>query len=118
MKKLGAMFLVLFTIFGVGISQAGDAILSWTVPTANTDGSTPANVAGYTVYTRIGVGTVYSTGIDVGNVLTKQITGLRAGTHYFVVAAYNSDGGEGTVSNEVLKIIIQPVPGAPTCTIQ
>jgi hypothetical protein len=117
MKKLVAMFLVLFTIFGVGISQAGDAILSWDAPTANEDGSVPAVVTGYKVYTRTGA-TYANGGVDVGNVLTRTITGLPAGTWYFVVTAYNSSG-ESVFSNEVSKIIIQSKPNPPTgCRVQ
>ena len=116
MKKLGAMFLVLFTIFGVGISQAGDAILSWDAPTTNVDGSTPAVVTSYKVYSRMGA--TYATSVDVGNALTYTLSGLPAGTWYFVVTALNNSG-ESAFSNEVSKVILQAKPGAPTgCRVQ
>ena len=116
MKKLIVLMLFLFTVLGVSVgAEAGDAILSWSAPTTNADGSGPVVVTGYKVYTRTGA--TYAMGVDVGNVLTKTFTGLSVGTHYFVVTAYNISG-EGSFSYEVSKTIIQPVPGAPTCTIQ
>lgn len=112
MKKLVAMFLVLFTIFGVGISQAGDAILLWDAPSMNVDGSTPAVVTSYKVYSRM-MGGTYAPGIDIGNVLTHTLSGLPVGTWYFVVTAINS-GGESDFSNEVSKVILQAKPSVPT----
>ena len=117
MKKLVAMFLILFTIFGVGISQAGEAILSWDAPTTNVDGSGPSVVTSYKVYSRMGA-TYASGGIDVGNVLTYTLSGLPVGTWYFVVTSINS-GGESDFSNEVSKAILQAKPSAPTgCRVQ
>ncbi|MEW6102185.1 MAG: SpvB/TcaC N-terminal domain-containing protein [Candidatus Omnitrophota bacterium] len=73
-------------------ATAGDTVvtLSW---------SNAITATGY----KVKYGTVsgsYPTVINVGNVTTKQITGLTNGiTYYFVVSAYNQ-GGESANSNE------------------
>lgn len=66
-----------------------------------------SEAAGYTVFHGIGSG-VYGAGIDVGNVLTYQIT-LDPGTHYIAVSPYDSDGISSGRSDE----LIIPIAGPP-----
>ena len=95
--------------FGITVSQAaanGSAVLSWTPPTQNTDGSSLSNLAGY----RIVYGTSstnLSRTIEITNVgqPTYTVTGLAAGTWYFAVRAYNSAGAESAASNVGSKTI-------------
>jgi hypothetical protein len=61
-------------------------------------------VAGYNVYVGTASG-VYGPAINVGNVNSYVVNNLAAGTYYFVVTDYNSNGVESTPSNEVSKTI-------------
>jgi hypothetical protein len=81
---------------------AQTAMLSWTAPANNTDGSTPADLSGYKVYFGTSSGT-YGAPINVGNVTSYTVTGLGSGTYYFAVTAYNTSGDESGFSNEVSK---------------
>ncbi|GAB4388020.1 MAG: hypothetical protein Kow0025_04890 [Thermodesulfovibrionales bacterium] len=79
----------------------GSVSLAWTAPASNTDGSPLFDLAGYKVYYGTSSGN-YSQSRDAGNVSTYQLTGLIAGsTYYIVVTAYNSTGAESGYSNEI-----------------
>jgi hypothetical protein len=82
------------------------AMLSWTPPTTNTDGSTLTNLAGY----RIAYGTSASSLSNVTTVPTAGVTSytlenLTSGTWYFAVSAYTADGLESALSTVVSKTI-------------
>jgi hypothetical protein len=90
----------------VAQSQPRSAMLSWTAPTENTDGSTLTNLAGY----RIAYGTsasVLSQTIQVSNagVTTYVVENLSPGTYYFAIKAYTVDGSESAASNIVSKTV-------------
>lgn len=118
MKRLIVLILSVFLLTGVNLNaaEAGQAIVSWTAPATNVDG-TPAIVIGYKVH----YGTVsktYTVVKDVGSVLTYTITGLAPGTWFFAVTAYNA-GGDSAYSNEASKFITMPVPVPPMgCTVK
>src|ERR1700730_3301788 len=78
----------------------GSAALSWTAPTNNEDGTPIASLAGYHVYYSTDPGS-FGNAVEVagGSTTTYNVTGLTAGTYYFAVAAYNSDGVESAMSN-------------------
>lgn len=75
----------------------GTALLSW-------NRNPEPDVAGYRVYYRPAFG-IYNPAIDVGNDTTATITGLRPGTYYFAVTAYDDEGYESALSQEVSKSI-------------
>jgi hypothetical protein len=77
--------------------------LVWDAPTTNPDG-TPLNgtLAGYKVYYGTASGN-YTMVIDAGNVTSYDVSGLAAGTYYFVVTAYDTVGSESPYSNEVMR---------------
>ena len=82
------------------------ALISWTPPTANTDGSALTNLAGY----RIAYGTSASALTNVAEVPTAGVTNytienLAAGTWYFAVTAYTSAGAESSASAVVSKTL-------------
>ncbi|HEV7631789.1 MAG TPA: putative Ig domain-containing protein, partial [Steroidobacteraceae bacterium] len=87
--------------FSVTVTQQamGSATLSWTPPTQNTDGSALGNLAGYRIYYGTDPNALSST-IQVTNAgLTTYVIGnLGAGTHYFAIAAYSTDGVESAKS--------------------
>lgn len=118
MRKIIVLMIAFFILISVNVGavDAGNAVVSWTAPSTNVDGS-PAVVVGYKIY----YGTVtktYTLNKDVGNVLTYTIVNLAPGTYYFAVTAYNS-GGESVFSNEASKIITVAVPNPPAgCTVK
>jgi hypothetical protein len=64
---------------------------------------------------------VYTTTIDVGNVLTYTITGLANGIYYLVVSSYDGGGDSGN-SNELIAAVgaanlAVPATAAGTCTV-
>jgi hypothetical protein len=84
----------------------GTAVLRWTVPTQNMDGSTLTNLAGY----RIAYGTapgVLHQSIQVANpgVTTHTVGNLAPATYYFQVRAYNSTGAESDPTNTATKVV-------------
>ncbi len=86
--------------------QTGSAALSWTAPTARTDGSPLTNLAGYTVsYGRMSG--IYDYQIDINNpgILTYVVENLVSGDWYFALAAYDSQGLKSDRSNEVIRNI-------------
>lgn len=110
-----------------GQTFGADAVLSWTAPTQNSDGSTLAKCA-----TQTSTGTclrsfkVYhgatqaaveaktdSRTINDRNATNYEWTGLAPGTHYFAVTALNGDGGESGLSNIGSKVVPAPVPLPP-----
>lgn len=87
-------------------SSNGSATLSWTPPTSNTNGSTLSNLAGY----RISYGTSASNlsrTVQVANagVTSYVVPDLSAGTWYFAVRAYSSNGSESASSNTATKAV-------------
>ncbi|MGD0882585.1 MAG: fibronectin type III domain-containing protein, partial [Acidimicrobiales bacterium] len=89
----------------VGDTSAG---LTWDAP-ASTGGST---ITGYVITPYIGA--TAQTPVDVGDVLTDDVTGLANGTTYtFTVAATNS-AGTGAASTASNAVTPATVPGTPT----
>ena len=109
------MFLMLTLLFhscgggGNDKSNSGSATYSvsliWEPPTINDDGTPLTDLAGYKIYYGTSPGD-YTRRIDVG-IETTQFTvkGLKPGTYYFVVTAYNVTRNESGYSNEVSKEI-------------
>src|SRR3990170_7448358 len=86
---------LVFLPFGHAFVFAGEAILSW-------DPNTELDLGGYNVHYGIATGT-YSVVTNVGNTTTHTVTGLGAGTYYFVVTAYDTSGNESGMPSEVSK---------------
>lgn len=80
----------------------GAAILTWTLPTRNTDGTSLTNLAGIRVH--YGTTSALSQTVQLSGPLTKHVIyGLPANTHHFAVRAYTSAGTESELSNIVSK---------------
>lgn len=97
------------TPFSLAVVQlaTGSATVSWTSPTANTNGSALTNLAGHRIY----YGTDTASLTEVANVPGAGITShvvsnLTPGTWYFVVRAYNADGVESDSSGVASKTIL------------
>ncbi|HEY0938830.1 MAG TPA: putative Ig domain-containing protein [Steroidobacter sp.] len=95
-----------FSINVVGASSSNGAVLSWTAPTANTDGSTLTNLAGYRILYGTNASSLTQT-IQVANpsVTNYTIDNLAPGTYYFAVRAYTNAGTESANSNVQSKTI-------------
>jgi hypothetical protein len=83
----------------------GAAILTWTLPTHNTDGTVLTNLAGV----RVHWGTLPTEPINsvqlVGPLTRHVLYGLPAGTQYFGVRAYTSAGTESALSDIDEKVV-------------
>lgn len=92
--------------FAIAVVQvsAGNATLSWTAPTQNTDGSALANLAGYRIYYGTSASALTQV-VQVANagMTTYVLEDLSPATYYFALKAYNSAGAESTQSNVVSK---------------
>ncbi len=84
----------------------GTASLSWTPPTQNTDGTALTNLAGYRIVYGTAAGSLTRT-IQVPNAAlsTYVVDALAAGTWYFAVSAYTSNGFESERSNVTSKVV-------------
>lgn len=92
------------TSAGGGGNAAGTVTLSWKAPTTNTDGSPLTNLAGYKIH----YGTAshsYTATFTIGNV-TNYSFALPAGTYYFAVTSYDTQGSESGFSNEGTKTVL------------
>jgi hypothetical protein len=87
-------------------SGTGSAVLSWTAPSRNTDGSLVGKIAGYYVYYGLSPTTILET-IQVSDpsATSYRVQHLDPGTYYFSVAAYNSAGARGLRSTPISKTI-------------
>lgn len=114
----------------------GTAVLSWTAPTQNTDGSPLTNLAGFNIYS--GAVNPPATKTVISNPATRSYTfaGLAAGsTGVYQVTALNTTGQESARSNvgtktiravvdstyqdsESVTVTEPPAPGVPVLTVQ
>jgi hypothetical protein len=87
-------------------TTTGSALVQWHPPTTNTNGSILTNLAGYTIKYGTSASSL-SSSVRVANpgLSSYQIDGLKAGTYYFGVTAYNSSGQTSSVSGVVSKTI-------------
>jgi hypothetical protein len=95
-----------FSVTVKSVVVAGSAMISWTPPTTNTDGTALTNLAGY----RISYGTSATSLSSVANVPTAGVTSytvdnLAAGTWYFNVTAYTTSGTTSAASGTATKTI-------------
>ncbi len=90
----------------VVLNNTGTALLSWTPPTENTDGSMLADLAGYRVYYGTQPGN-YTESVEIANpgLASYLIENLAPANWYFVMTAYNTSNIESAYSPEVSKVI-------------
>ncbi len=85
-----------------GAAGTSGVSLNWVAPTENSNGTPLTNLQGFKIH----YGTqsqTYTAEIAVSNptVTTYLVNSLPAGTYYFAVTAYNSDGLESSPSDEI-----------------
>jgi hypothetical protein len=85
---------------------AGTATVLWMPPTQNQDGTPLTNLAGFHIYYGNDPSTLAQMTVVTNPTLSSyQLANLAAGTWYFAVAAYTSDGVESALSDVVSKTI-------------
>jgi hypothetical protein len=95
--------------FTIAVNQmsAGNAVLDWTPPTQNTDGTVLTNLAGYTIHYGTSPDSLAKT-IEVTNpgLTSYVVENLATGTWYFAITSHTSNGMDssksGVVSTPVL----------------
>lgn len=97
------------------ICFAGDATVTWTPPTQNTDGSALTNLAGYQiVYGTSAAALTQAIQVPSPSTTTYTVTNLPTGTWYFAVKAYNSANTYSDISNVASKVVSVAPPAPPT----
>lgn len=107
MKKI-IQSLLLSVLFST-TSLAGDAIVSWSHPTAYEDGSPLpiAEISGTVIYYGNVAGGPYpNTVVVAAPATTTTVTGLSKGNWYFVATSIATNNLESVKSNEVVKAIL------------
>jgi fibronectin type 3 domain-containing protein len=97
---------------------APTAILTFTAPTANTDGSALSLPLTYNIYqsTTSGAETKVATG-QKGSPISV-VTGITPNaTYYWKVSVTDAGGNESALSNEACKSFPKSLPGSVTITI-
>ena len=123
MSKFKLLIYITFTIYLGGCAQSGDgsgdssvfsvaprgdgtALISWTPPMENTDGSTLTDLAGYRIRYGTSPGSYSETITINGSGLTSYLVeNLGVSDWYFVMTAFNSSGLESPYSAPVYKAI-------------
>jgi hypothetical protein len=82
----------------------GVAMLSWTPPTVNNDGS-PTIIKEYRIYCEGSRGGPLQAFTVQPPATTFLVTGLPVGTHHFALTAVSITGGESDFSNVETKIV-------------
>lgn len=79
----------------------GSVTLSWVAPTERTDGTPLQNLGGYKIsYGRMSKVYDYTISIDNPGLTTYVVEGLKPGSWYFALVAYDTEGLESDFSNE------------------
>jgi len=94
--------------FTIDVTQValGSATLSWSAPTANEDGTSLQDLAGFKIYYGRESGN-YTNEIRIDNesITTYLVDNLTPDTYYFVATAFNDAGIESRYSGEAVKAV-------------
>jgi hypothetical protein len=93
------------------IAERGSALLSWSAPTINDDGTSLTDLAGYVVYRWMSEAPMTleceflepTELVSVGNNLSYRFNDLKSGRHWFYVTAVDTSGNESDCSEVVYK---------------
>jgi len=99
---------VSLTAFAIAVQQAatGNATVSWTPPTTNTDGSTLTDLTGFRIaYGNASAALDQSISVTNAGLTSYTVNNLGSGQWFFAVFAVNSAGIESDISNVASKTI-------------
>lgn len=82
----------------------GTAVLSWSPPSTNTDGS-PVTLTGFSIYVGTSPGNLKPIRMVGATETTAVLNGFLPGTYYFAVAAVSTTGAQSALSNIESKTI-------------
>jgi len=94
--------------FSIAVIQTanGTAVVNWTAPTTNTDGSALTDLAGFrVVYGRSQTALDQTAEVNNAGLTTYTVTELASGQWFFAVHAVNSRGTQSDISNIASKTI-------------
>lgn len=122
--RIGALWFLAFAFAilasWVNVAHAADAILTWTAPTQNEDGTPLTDLAGYIVsYSTdpaIPATNLQTLTLNDKALTTYTVTGLAAGKWYFAMRAVNAAGtnsARSTIASVTLAAPPPPVPKPP-----
>ena len=84
----------------------GTAVIRWTAPTRNTDGSALTDLAGFNVVYGVSpTALTHSQAVSDAKATSTTVSGLSAGTWYFAVRAVNKAGVESADSSTTQKAV-------------
>ena len=83
----------------------GSAVVTWSRPTENTDGSPLTNLAGYVLYYGTGFPVPFSAIYLEANATALEIQNLAPGNWYFQIESVNTEGMPSELSPTVFKTI-------------
>ena len=81
------------------------AVVTWSRPTENTDGSPLTNLAGYVLYYGTGFPVPFSAIYIEPNATALEIQNLAPGNWYFQIESVNTEGMPSELSPTVFKTI-------------
>jgi hypothetical protein len=80
--------------------------LTWVAPTTNNDGTPLTDVVGYRISYGTSPGDLTTTiSVDGSSTTTWVVSGMNAGTYYFVIAAVNASGIASDPTNAVVATV-------------
>jgi hypothetical protein len=82
----------------------GTAVLSWSPPSTNTDGS-PVSLKGFNIYVGTSPSNLQPVLMVSAVEMITVLNGLPSGTYYFAVTAISNTGAESALSNIESKTI-------------
>jgi hypothetical protein len=94
--------------FSISVVQTsnGTAVVSWTPPTNNVDGTTLTDLSGYRIaYGNTSSNLDQSVSVTNAGLTTYTVNNLTSGQWYFAVFAVNSQGTESGISNVASKSV-------------
>lgn len=88
------------------VKGESQALITWTPPTRNTDGTSLTNLAGYRVHWGQSAGVLNEVAQVANPAATSHIvTGLAPGDWFFALRAYTTQGAESMLSNVATKTL-------------
>lgn len=88
--------------FTITVTTGGTVTLGWQAPTSNTNGTALTDLAGYIInYGQSATSLTQSVNIGTASTTSYTVGDLSAGTWYFALTAYTTDGLQSSLSSVV-----------------